>query len=190
MPRSQALSKHANSDSQAELLSVAGSDLSPAGLRGVVHGLVAAGSGDPARALEQGLLADLECDAGASDALRGLFGRLVEEASDAFAAEQFDFGLGLAETDAPDAWAAGLRDWSAGFLFGFGLGGGAAEGIAEEALADLVEISRLDLASITEVGDSEEALMLVEEHLRTAAQLLCLDGNLRKQPGGSDRGYH
>jgi uncharacterized protein YgfB (UPF0149 family) len=185
---SESLPEHANSDNQAD--SAAGSDLSPAGLRGIVHGLVAAGSSDPRRALEQGLLADLDCDADTGGALRGLCDRLVAESREAFAAEQFDFGLGLAAADTPDAWAADLRDWSSGFLFGFGLGSGAAEGIAEEALADLVEISRLDLASITEIDDSEEALMLVEEHLRTAAQLLSLDAKLGKRPGGKNRGYH
>ena len=72
--------------------------------------------------------------------------------------------------------ATALRDWSQGFLYGFGLGGSQEpelfRGEAGEALRDFSEISRMDLEEFGQAEEAEEALMQLAEYLWVAASLL------------------
>ena len=78
-----------------------------------------------------------------------------------------------------------LRDWCQGFLYGFGLAGKQAGSLftadAGEALRDLVEISRLDTNSQTEMEQDEEALEQLSEYLWVAALLIREDMQSSKQ---------
>ncbi len=72
--------------------------------------------------------------------------------------------------------ATALRDWSRGFLYGFGLGGSQKPELlrseAGEALRDFSEISRMDLEEIGETEEAEEALMQLAEYLWVATSLI------------------
>jgi uncharacterized protein YgfB (UPF0149 family) len=66
-----------------------------------------------------------------------------------------------------------LRDWCQGFLYGFGV---AAEGVrtglseeGSEALRDMSEISKLDVAAVQGGEQEAAALAEVEEYLKIAA---------------------
>jgi uncharacterized protein YgfB (UPF0149 family) len=67
--------------------------------------------------------------------------------------------------------AAAVHDWIRGALFGLALGGVERDGLdaeAGEAFDDLVELTRMDLASIEGGEEDEQALMEVVEFLRVA----------------------
>lgn len=72
--------------------------------------------------------------------------------------------------------ATALRDWSQGFLYGFGLGGRQKEslfqGEAGEALHDFSEISRMALDDFDDSEETEEALMQLAEYLWVATSLI------------------
>jgi len=182
------LSQSIDLETETELLAAAGSDLTPAELRGLVSGLLAGGVDQPLRRMDQALMADLQCDQEVAALCRQLFGFLLEQAEESFASPEFAYSLGLPEVRETATRAAGLRDWSLGFLFGYGLAGRRPAGEALDSLGDLAEISRLDLDSIADDAESEEAVMLIEEHLRTAAMLLHLDS--RTQAGERSNGPH
>jgi uncharacterized protein YgfB (UPF0149 family) len=67
--------------------------------------------------------------------------------------------------------ATAVHDWIRGAVYGLALGGLERDGLdaeAREAFDDLVELTRLDLASIEEGEEDERALMEVVEFLRVA----------------------
>ncbi|HIE53703.1 MAG TPA: UPF0149 family protein, partial [Chromatiaceae bacterium] len=72
--------------------------------------------------------------------------------------------------------ATAIRDWTQGFLFGFGLGGQQKASLfdteAGEALRDFSEIARMDLSSFEDNQEVEEALMQLQEHLWVATSLI------------------
>ena len=72
--------------------------------------------------------------------------------------------------------ATALRDWSQGFLYGFGLGGKQKESLfqseAGEALRDFSEISRMALDEFDDSEETEEALMQLAEYLWVATSLI------------------
>jgi uncharacterized protein YgfB (UPF0149 family) len=71
--------------------------------------------------------------------------------------------------------AVGLYDWSRGFLYGLGLAGVDASQLSEqtrEALDDLADVTRLDLDSLDEGEDNEEALVELVEFVWVAAMLI------------------
>ena len=99
-----------------------------------------------------------------------------------FTAEELHSGtiplrLMLPEEDASVAErAAAIRDWSQGFLFGFGLAGEQEQQLlnsdAGEALQDFSEISRMNVEDFGELQEAEEALMQLEEYLWVATSLI------------------
>lgn len=99
-----------------------------------------------------------------------------------FTAEELRSGniplqLMLPEEDAPVAErAAAIRDWSQGFLFGFGLAGEQKQQLldsdADEALQDFTEIARMNVEDFGERREAEEALMQLEEYLWVATSLI------------------
>lgn len=72
--------------------------------------------------------------------------------------------------------AAALRDWSEGYLFGFGLGGKQKQQLmdsdAGEALGDFSEIVRMNVEDFGELQEAEDALMQLEEYLWVATSLI------------------
>jgi uncharacterized protein YgfB (UPF0149 family) len=72
--------------------------------------------------------------------------------------------------------ATAIRDWSQGFLFGFGLGGERQphqmQGDIGEALRDFTEIARMNIEDFGELQEAEEALMQLEEYLWVASSLI------------------
>lgn len=72
--------------------------------------------------------------------------------------------------------ASAIRDWSQGFLFGFGLAGEQKQqllnGDAGEALQDFAEIARMNVENFGQLQDTEEALMQLEEYLWVATSLI------------------
>lgn len=99
-----------------------------------------------------------------------------------FSAEELRSGniplqLMLPEEDAPVAErATAIRDWSQGFLFGFGLAGEQKQQLlnsdAGEALQDFAEIARMNVQNFGELKEAEEALMQLEEYLWVATSLI------------------
>ncbi len=79
--------------------------------------------------------------------------------------------------------ARALRDWSRGFLYGFGLGGAREAALfsteAGEALRDFTEISRMDLEAFDDDETAREALMQLEEYLWVALSLIWHEVNDR-----------
>jgi len=73
--------------------------------------------------------------------------------------------------------AQGLVDWCQGFLYGFGLGGPsrgpALPRQSQEALRDIAELTRLDVAALEDGGEQEEReLADLAEFLRVAVLLV------------------
>jgi uncharacterized protein YgfB (UPF0149 family) len=89
-------------------------------------------------------------------------------------------GLGFTPLLPPDdrplrERAIGLYDWSRGFLYGLGLAGVDASQLSEqtrEAIVDLADVTRLDLDSLDDGEDNEEALVELVEFVWVAAMLL------------------
>lgn len=78
------------------------------------------------------------------------------------------------EVDA--ARVAAVRDWSQGFLFGFGLAGGAPESrlsaAGRELLRDFAEFTRLDTDDVENSAENQASLIEIEEYLRVGVMLL------------------
>lgn len=71
--------------------------------------------------------------------------------------------------------AEALYDWTRGFIYGLGVAGLGVEGLSDqgrEALADLAQITRMDLDGLEEGEEEENALMELQEFLWVAARLL------------------
>lgn len=72
--------------------------------------------------------------------------------------------------------AGAIRDWSQGFLFGFGLAGEQKQQLlnsdAGEALQDFTEIARMNVENFGKLQETEEALMQLEEYLWVATSLI------------------
>ncbi len=79
------------------------------------------------------------------------------------------------DSQALSARSTALRDWCRGFLYGMGLTGtGEAQLSAEtlEAVNDMIEISRLDVALVSSSDEDEEAYAELGEFVWVAAMLV------------------
>jgi uncharacterized protein YgfB (UPF0149 family) len=146
-------------------------------VQGLICGLFCSGSAQ----VESRLAAELfPSGAGDDPAVQGCadsLRRVIRDTRLSISGGETGYALLLPSENAPlQQRATALRDWCVGFLFGFGLVGGKPEerlsAEAKEALADLTEITKLDL---DEPGDGEEdeaALMEVAEFVWVAATLI------------------
>jgi uncharacterized protein YgfB (UPF0149 family) len=152
----------------------AGVPMSAAEVHGVAVGLLCGLAEDAQGLWQQALYSELDGDdvlvqecRDATDAL------LSDTAQQLDAEESFSFDLCLPEEDDAPAYAAGLRDWCQGFLYGFGVAGqGIEAGLSEEgaeALRDMSEISKLDVTAVQGGEQEAAALAEVEEYLKIAA---------------------
>ncbi len=155
------------------LLRAAGAEESAAEAHGMLCGMLCAGL-DRWR---PHLLADAqEGDLLAQEASQELE-RLWQLADRELRERRMPVRLVLPDEERPVAErATALRDWSQGFLYGFGLGGGQKaelmRGEAGEALRDFGEIARMDLEEFGDDEEAEEALMQLAEYLWVAAALI------------------
>jgi hypothetical protein len=161
----------------ARQLAGADVDASPAEVHGIAVGLLCAGAADPFGRWERELLEDAEeGNVLAAECRRSL--RALHERS---TAELDDTGMGFApflpDDERPLAERAlALRDWCAGFLYGFGIAGispdRALSAEGREALRDLGELTRLDAEHVADSEDEEGALVEIVEFVRVAALLI------------------
>jgi uncharacterized protein YgfB (UPF0149 family) len=161
----------------------------PAEVHGMLLGLLAAGAVDAEDCWLNEVLASADPADLAVGECRNLLCRLAAQTREQLA-DQPD--LLLPETSAgQQAMAAALVDWVRGFLFGISLAGldpaaGAGDGIsanAEEAINDLLDLTRLDLDSVGEGEADEAALTEITEFIRVAAMLVYEEKG-RPEPGG------
>lgn len=154
--------------------------LSASEAHGIYCGLLCAGERAArtrwlAELLPAGAVADpqsLDC--------RAALNALAQHTEAAFADQGLPrFALLLPADEAPLATRVlAVHDWCRGFLFGLGLGGCdpmQLTGEAREALADLSELTRIDLDDLAEDEEHEQALTEITEFLRVAAMLVHQD---------------
>ncbi len=165
-------------------LESAGLDVDASELHGILCGLLCAGVREPeaawlAEVFEDGVdwqdLLVQEC--------RQELGRLFAVTREQLAGGGMDFSLLLPDDDRPLRERAGSASrWCQGFLYGTGLAGrdgdaGVGSEEAAEALLDIAEIARMDVAGVG-AGEAEEAsLSEIVEYLRVAAMLLWEEGS-------------
>lgn len=141
---------------------------------GLLCGLIC-GNQEAARVL---FLAEILPDGDENDLLLGECRQMLDDLYDRAVTGLNDPQMGFepmlpSEEGSLTARALGVRDWCAGFLYGFGLSGAqqsnaVADG-AQEVLQDFSEIARMDASALAEAGDEdEEALMQLVEFIRVA----------------------
>jgi hypothetical protein len=161
----------------ARSLAGAGVDASPAEVHGIACGLLCAGEPEAFECWERELLDAV----GEGDLLAGECRRGLRRLYEGTVAAMEDPGLGFApflpDADRPLAErAVALREWCEGFLYGFGLSGGAPERAlsaeGREALHDFGELTRLDAEHVAEGEGEESALTEIIEFAWVAALVI------------------
>lgn len=157
---------------------LADSPLSPtaAEAHGMLCGLICAGEPRAETVWMDELFADSdEQDLSAMDTRRSLQA-LAERAREEIEGAGAGFSPFLPEDDCPlRERALGLYDWTRGFIFGMGVAGLRQDDLSEqgrEVFADFAEITRLDLHTLDEGEDNEEALAELQEFIWVAAMLV------------------
>ncbi len=155
----------------------AGSEPDAAEVQGMVCGLFCSGGAK----VESRLLAELfPAGTGDDSAMQGCAESLRQVVRDtrlSIAGGESGYALLLPPENEPLLQrATALRDWCVGFLYGLGLAGGAPEARmsteAKEALADLTEITKLDLEELGDGEEDESALMEIAEYIWVATTLI------------------
>ena len=168
--------------SHAELagfLSRAGAEQDAAEVHGLATGLLASDVGSD-RLVAEILPQVSESDLPAAECQAALQ-RLAAETRTALTDETFRFMPLLPDDNASlRERSASLRDWCEGFLYGLGLGLGSNVSRAlppdvTEALEDIGELTRLNIADVGEAETEEEAYAELVEFIRVAT-LLIRDG--------------
>ena len=179
----------------------AGVPMSASEIHGIACGLVCGLTEDIEALWSQALYSELddndvlvqECRASTDALLDGTKVQLRDQ-------EAFSFDLCLPGDDDVPAYAAGLRDWCQGFLYGFGVA--ARDNDQEltdegrEALKDMSEISKLDVDAVQGGEDEAAALAEVEEYLKIAALTVRQDrldaatSKAERGNPGKTRDYH
>ena len=159
-------------------LDSAGIDMDGAELHGMLCGLVCGGEPRAESVWLDEILADgadpqdllvQEC----RQSLRTLF----RDTRALLDGEGLGFSLLLPDDERPARErAASVSRWCQGFLYGIGVAGGPARRAlpeeAGEALKDIAEISKMDVAGVADGEAEEEALAEIVEFLRVAVMLL------------------
>ncbi len=167
----------------------AGLPFSPSEAHGIAVGILSSALANAEQQWQTAVYAELqpndvlakEC----RDQLDALFDlAVIQSQDDAFGMQLFVPDQPMAEIDAPMA----LRDWSQGFLFGFGLAGErAAQRLSDEgreALQDFYQIGQLEIGESELDEEEQQAVAEIEEYMRVAAMLVYEDMHLAEQPGG------
>jgi len=146
---------------------------SAAEIHGILSGMLCSGSAYWQRVLLEDADPRLDPTQDCISELENLYLFTAEE----FRSGQIPLTLLLPDEQASIAQrATAIRDWSQGFLFGFGLGGEQKpqqlSGDIGEALRDFTEIARMNIEDFGELQEAEEALMQLEEYLWVASSLI------------------
>jgi uncharacterized protein len=155
-----------------QALAAAGSPLPPAEAHGLLCGLLCAGLPGGIGAVQGRWLEEVA--AGGDPApLHGLAGQTAAALAD----PELGFAPLLPGDEAPPGLRAqALVDWCQGFLYGFGAGGPGQDLViptqSREALRDIVELTRLDVAALEEGETEERELAELGEFLRVAVLLI------------------
>lgn len=176
-----------DSDRLSQLLQRAGVPMSAAEIHGVACGLLCALAEDVQGDWHHALYSELDQDDVLVQECRAATDALLDATAEQLRdQEAFSFDLCLPDEDDLPAYAAGLRDWCQGFLYGVGVAAPDAQaGLSEEgqeALRDMAEISKLDVAAVTGGEEEAAALAEVEEYLKIAALTVRQD-RLSAKPG-------
>jgi yecA family protein len=148
--------------------------MSVAEIHGIACGLLCGLAEDAQGLWHQALYSELDMDDVLVQECRNSTDVMLQVTAEQLQDEEgFALDLCLPDEDDHAAFAAGLRDWCQGFLYGVGV---AAEDVQKrlseeggEALKDMSEISRLDAEAVKGGEGEAEALSQVEEYLRIAA---------------------
>lgn len=167
-------------------IEAAGLGYSAAEIHGIACGILCSLAEDFPGLWQDALFADTD----ANDVLVGEVREALDQLVDYTRAElnkgELVLSLMLPTDDEPVALrVSAVRDWSQGFLYGFGLAGKQADSLfsadAGEALRDLVEISRLGTDQLHDDEQDEAALSQLSEYLWVAALLIRQDMQSSRQ---------
>jgi yecA family protein len=160
-----------------EQLTQADIESSAAEVHGLLCGLLCGGEKDIGPRIIGELMPSGGRDDSAWEECRESLAGLIEETRDSLSGVQLGFPLLLPDDREPlPNRAAAARDWCQGFLYGMGLLGEIKDrelsGEAQEALADLAEITRMELDGLEAGEEEENALVEVVEFIWVAATLI------------------
>jgi uncharacterized protein YgfB (UPF0149 family) len=151
----------------------------PPEAHGMLCGLICAGSREPGAAWVGELLEGADRGDLLVQEARGELQAMAEHTREEFEGPGIGFGLLLPDDDDPlAARALGLYDWTRGFLYGLALAGLKEEdlsGQAREVFDDFAQITRMDLDTLGEGEENEEALTELTEFVWVGAMLLYED---------------
>jgi yecA family protein len=158
----------------SEQLVRAGVPMSVSEIHGVACGLLCGLAEDVEGLWYQALYSELDMDDVRVQECRNSTDAMLQFTAEQLRDEEgFSLDLCLPDEDDHAAFAAGLRDWCQGFLYGVGI---ASDDIQKhlseegnEALKDMSEISKLDVEAVKGGEEEAEALSQVEEYLKIAA---------------------
>ncbi len=158
-------------------LADAGLSISAPEAAGIMHGLVAGGLARQPESWQQIWQQHLNDGESLGEALEAILNRMLAATLKDYSADSFSIELLLPdEEDALADRARALGEWCQGYLLGFGLlpATGKLSGDAEEAMADLAEISKIDF-EVEDDDSLENAFCMVAEHVKMAAQIIFTD---------------
>ena len=152
-----------------------GADTGAAEAHGLLTGLVASGRVDEAQLVSEIFPARADQDAFTGESRESLL-TLAREANAAFADPTAVFAPLLPPDDTPlKERALALRDWCEGFLYGLGVGEADQRTLhadISEAVEDLGELTRLDVAIIGDSEEEEQAFVDLVEFVRAAVMMI------------------
>lgn len=159
----------------SRLLENVGADTGAAEAHGLLTGLVASGRVDEAQLVTEIFPGGPDRNA-FDEASRESVLALVRETSAAFTDPTTVFSPLLPLDDSPlKERALALRDWCEGFLYGLGVGEADQRTLhadITEAVGDLGELTRLDVAIIGDSEEEEQAFVDLVEFVRAAVMMI------------------
>ncbi len=158
----------------------AGLEYTLAEIHGIASGMLCSMTADFPVLWQKALFEDADANDVLVGEARTALDQLVALTNEQLEANELSLSLMLPADDTPVAQRAlGVRDWSQGFLYGFGLAGKQEDSLfsadAGEALRDLVHISRMDTGELEDVEQDEVALTELSEYLWVAALMIRQD---------------
>lgn len=161
----------------AAVLARGGMVQSPAELHGLALGLLVGRAPQPLEVWQREVYADLDPADVLAGECRAALDRLFAGVLASGRGSQLQLALLLPEELVVDSDRLGaLRDWCAGYLYGFALG---APGIADrlpvqgsEFLRDIAEFTRIDTQATDDSAADRAALIEIEEYLRIGVMLM------------------
>ncbi|MES9874951.1 MAG: UPF0149 family protein [Candidatus Sedimenticola sp. 6PFRAG7] len=150
---------------------------SGAEVHGIMCGLLCTGQSDAYAILLRELLPDTPDDDLLAGECRNSLRKLFDETDAAMNGPGLGFSPFMPEEEKPlKVRARAISEWCQGFLYGMGVTGVDPQArLSEEtmeALNDLIEITRMDVDSLSDSDEDEDALVEIGEFLWVAAMLV------------------